>query len=225
MMYELTTRTFVRIVPNMTQYITYLRVSTKHQGINGLGIEAQRNTIASFAQNGEIVAEYVEVESGKKTDRPQLNAALAHAKKIKATLLIAKLDRLARDVYFVSKLLKEKVEFVAADMPYANKMTIQLMAVMAEWERDQASIRTKAALAAAKARGVKLGCPDHATLSAACTAAAKRRNAVAIEIINAMRSSGSTLVEIAQALQAKGVKTGRGKSNWSATQVRRLVEV
>lgn len=207
----------------MTQYITYLRVSTKHQGLNGLGIEAQRNAVTTFAQSGEIVAEYLEVESGKRTDRPQLQAAMQHAKKIKATLLIAKLDRLARDVHFVSGLLKERVDFVAADMPYANKMTIQLMAVMAEWERDQASARTKAALAAAKARGVKLGCHDYKALAAACTAAAKRRNAEAIELAGTMRKDGLTLVEIATQLQAKGIKTGRGNANWSATQVRRLL--
>lgn len=208
--------------PDMTNYITYLRVSTQQQGESGLGLEAQRAAVQAFAQDN-VVAEYVEVESGANNDRPQLALALAHAKRAKATLLVAKLDRLARNVLFIAQLMNAKVDFVAVDMPHANKAMLQMMAVFAEMERDMISQRTKAALAAAKARGVKLGSPDYAALAAARTAAAGRRNAQAAEIARSMQVDGKTLVEIASALQAKGIKTAMGKPNWSPKQVSRLL--
>jgi DNA invertase Pin-like site-specific DNA recombinase len=145
-------------------FIAYYRVSTSMQGQSGLGLEAQKAAVAKYLSTkeaSEIVKEFTEIETGKGANalekRPQLRAALAACKKHGATLIIAKLDRLARNVHFVSGLLETGVDFIAADMPQANKVMIQMHSVMAEWERDQISARTKAALTAAKARGVALG--------------------------------------------------------------------
>lgn len=145
------------------KFVAYYRVSTQKQGASGLGLEAQRAAVANYL-NGEaweVVAEFQEVETGKGADalskRPELRAALQLCKKHGAKLIIAKRDRLARNVHFVSGLLETGVDFVAADMPEANKAMIQMHSVMSEWERDQISARTKAALAAAKRRGVQLG--------------------------------------------------------------------
>lgn len=140
-------------------FIGYIRVSTDRQAQSGLGLEAQRIAIEQYAakQGREIIEIYVEAESGKLKDRPQLNAALAHCRRAKATLVIAKLDRLARNVAFVSALMETGTDFVAVDAPFANKLMIHLLSAFAEFEREQISERTKAALAAAKARGVKLG--------------------------------------------------------------------
>lgn len=138
----------------MKPIIAYYRVSTKRQGNSGLGLEAQRAAVARF---GSPVAEYTEVETGKKADRPQLRRAIEHAKQLDGTLVVAKLDRLARNVLFTATLMDSGVDFVAADMPHANKLTIHIMAALAEQEATMISERTKAALAAAKARGVKLG--------------------------------------------------------------------
>jgi DNA invertase Pin-like site-specific DNA recombinase len=139
--------------------IAYYRVSTKQQGQSGLGLDAQSEAVAAFAarEQAEILHEFTEVESGSKNNRPQLQAAIAAAKATRATLVVAKLDRLARNVAFLSSLLEGKVDFVACDMPQANKLTVHIMAAVAEYERDAISARTKAALAQAKARGVKLG--------------------------------------------------------------------
>jgi len=152
------------------KYVTCLRVSKPKQGRSGLGLEAQRADVAAYLLGGqaEIIQEFVEVETGKGANaldrRPLLRAALAVCKKHRATLLIAKLDRLARNVHFVTGLMEAGVEFVAADMPHANKVMIQMYSVMAEFERDQIGIRTKAALTAAKARGVVLGAAGPANL-------------------------------------------------------------
>ena len=145
------------------RFIAYYRVSTQQQGRSGLGLEAQRQAVASHlaGNGGDLVCDFTEVETGKGSNaldrRPQLRAALDACRKHKATLLIAKLDRLARNVHFVSGLIESGTDFVAADMPNANKVMLQMHAVMSEWERDQISARTKAALAQAKARGVVLG--------------------------------------------------------------------
>ena len=145
------------------KFVAYFRVSTAKQGLSGLGLEAQQAAVSAYLNGGswEMIQEFVEIETGKGADalakRPQLRAVLDVCKRTKATLVIAKLDRLARNVHFVSGLMESGVDFVAADMPSANKVMIQMHSVMAEWERDQISARTKAALAAAKARGVVLG--------------------------------------------------------------------
>lgn len=143
----------------MQKHVVYLRVSTQRQGASGLGIDAQRYAVAQYATRvgGAEIAEYVEVESGKWADRPQLEAALKQCRLTGAVLVVAKLDRLARNVAFISKLMDGGVEFVACDLPQASRLTLHIMAAMAEHEREQISQRTKAALAAAKRKGVKLG--------------------------------------------------------------------
>ncbi len=145
------------------KFVAYYRVSTQQQGRSGLGLDAQRKAVEDYLNGGRwtLIAQFTEVETGKGADaldkRPQLRAALDLCRKRKATLVIAKLDRLARNVHFVSGLIESGVEFCAVDMPKANKTMIQMYAVMSEWERDAISKRTKEALAAAKVRGVVLG--------------------------------------------------------------------
>ena len=156
------------------KFVSYLRVSTARQGRSGLGLEAQRQAVEDFLNGGnwQLVKEFVEVESGKNADRPQLAKAFQLCRLIGAKLVIAKLDRLSRDAHFLLGLEKAGVDFVAADMPQANRLTIGIMAVMAQHEREMISERTKAALAAAKRRGVKLGgyprCSIHGQACQAC---------------------------------------------------------
>jgi DNA invertase Pin-like site-specific DNA recombinase len=141
------------------RFVSYLRVSTARQGRSGLGLEAQRKAVADYLNGGDwkLLAEVVEVESGKLTDRPKLAEALRLCRVHNATLVIAKLDRLSRDAHFLLGLEKAGVDFVAADMPHANRLTVGIMAMVADEERRAISKRTKEALAAAKARGVRLG--------------------------------------------------------------------
>jgi DNA invertase Pin-like site-specific DNA recombinase len=141
------------------RFVSYLRVSTERQGKSGLGIDAQRQAIADYLNGSHwtLAAEFVETESGKHADRPQLQAALAACRKHKARLIIAKLDRLSRNVAFVATMMDSTVEFLACDFPQANRLTLHILAAVAEHERRMISERTKAALAAAKRRGVKLG--------------------------------------------------------------------
>jgi DNA invertase Pin-like site-specific DNA recombinase len=163
------------------QIISYLRVSTAKQGASGLGLEAQRAAVAAYVSAGShtLVTEYVEVESGTKAARPQLAAALTSCRLHRATLVIAKLDRLARNVAFIANLMDGAVEFVACDMPHANRLTLHLLAAIAEHEREMISQRTRAALQAAKARGVRLGNPNGAAaLLGGCRAAAGASAAV-----------------------------------------------
>jgi DNA invertase Pin-like site-specific DNA recombinase len=172
------------------KFVAYYRASTAQQGRSGLGLEAQQATVAAYLNGGpwRLVGEFQEIETGKGANaldrRPQLRAALDLCKKQKATLIIAKLDRLARNVHFVSGLLETHVEFVAADMPHAGKEMIQMHSVMSEWERDQISKRTRDALAAAKARGVKLGVAGPANLRPML----EQRKAVADQYAARMRS-------------------------------------
>lgn len=204
------------------RYVAYYRVSTAKQGTSGLGLAAQEAAVRSFIA-GEPIAAFTEVESGKRDDRPQLAAALAHAKRHKATLMIAKLDRLARDVHFISGLLKSGVEIRACDIPTANRMVLHIMAAVAEGEREMISERTKAALAAAKARGVRLGTPHTQRLAqerrAAADAQARKLRADLAELWVA----GITNVrEIAAALNARGIPASRG-GRWHPTSVQRLL--
>jgi DNA invertase Pin-like site-specific DNA recombinase len=210
-------------------FIAYLRVSTDGQGIAGLGIEAQRQAVTTFLNGGDwkLIDEYVEVESGKKANRPQLAAALVACKKAKATLVVAKLDRLSRSVAFLSALQEADIEFVACDYPTASKMVIQMLAVFAEHERDMISSRTKAALAAAKARGVVLGGRNlkavQAAGAAAQRAAAVERAADYLPTIQAIQATGITSRNgIATELNRRNVPTPRGGA-WTHTSVGNLL--
>lgn len=202
--------------------IAYYRVSTQRQGLSGLGLEAQRHALAGY----DIVAQYTEVESGKKSSRPELAKALAHAKEIGATLIIAKLDRLARNVHFITGLLEAGVPIECADMPEADRTFLQMAAVFAEWEGRRISERTTAALAAAKRRGVKLGSPTPGKGGAAN--AGIRRDATArvapqaMPVITALRNAGQSLRSIASALNDAQIPTAMGRQ-WHASSVRNLI--
>lgn len=211
-------------------FIAYLRVSTARQGDSGLGLEAQRRTVEAFAkaQGGRITAEHVEVESGKRSDRPELAKALQAARKAKATLLIAKLDRLARNVAFIAAMMDAGVDFVACDQPFASRLTLHILAAVAEDEARRISERTKAALQAAKARGTKLGSPvARQTVEkarAARSAYAAKANATTQAVIREIKASGiDTLAGIARTLQARGIRTPAGRTEWQPVQVSRLL--
>jgi DNA invertase Pin-like site-specific DNA recombinase len=211
-------------------FVAYLRVSTARQGESGLGMEAQRAAVEAFARQhgGAIVASFVEVETGKRSDRPELAKALEAARRGKATLLIAKLDRLARNVAFIANLMDAGVEFLACDQPFASRLTLHILAAVAEDEARRISERTKAALAAAKARGKKLGSPIVAKTiekaRAARSAYAAKANEGTRQVIADINATGiHTLVGIAKALKARGVRTPRGSVEWQPTQVARLL--
>lgn len=216
--------------------IAYLRVSTARQGQSGLGLAAQRAAVDAHASisGRSIVAEFVEVESGGKADRPQLALALEACRLRRAILVIAKLDRLARNVAFIANLMDGGVEFLACDMPHANRLTLHIMAAMAEYERRVISDRTKAALAAAKARGVKMGNPKgaahllvHCRAAAASSATTRRAKALDMaaalaSILDELRSQGvEGATETAAELNKRGIPTPRGGC-WHPTQVQRV---
>ncbi len=215
-------------------YVSYLRVSTTRQGISGLGLEAQRKAGTDFgACRGEVLSEYCEIESGKRADRPQLALALADAKRSGAVLLIAKLDRLSRNVAFIANLLEGGVEIVAADNPNANRMMLQMYSVFAEEEGRAISERTKAALAAAKARGVKLGwaIPSRAGQQQEAAqkgaeqikSAADQFAANIMPVIEQVKATGTTSLRgIAGQLNQRGLKTARGGA-WYAGTVQNIL--
>jgi DNA invertase Pin-like site-specific DNA recombinase len=212
------------------KFVAYYRVSTDRQGMSGLGLDAQRAAVAKHIGQAELVAEFTEVESGRKNDREQLAHALSLAKRTKATLVIAKLDRLARNVHFISGLLESGVPFVCADMPEADRTFLQMMAVFAELEARKISERTKAALAQIKAQGRKLGCPTPelgsaagiAKLQAKADRYAERVGPVVREIIT--KTGAKTLRDIAEVLEARGVETPRGGCVWHPSQVANLLK-
>jgi DNA invertase Pin-like site-specific DNA recombinase len=212
------------------RFLAYYRVSTQKQGLSGLGLEAQQAAVSAYLNGGqwELVSEVTEVETGKGANaldrRPKLAEALAQCKRLKATLVIAKLDRLARNVHFISGLIESGVEFVAADMPHANKTMLQIHAVMSEHERDQISARTKAALAAAKARGVKLGNPDNLVRNveerrAAADAFANKLSG----LVSGMQARGMTQRAMVDELNSLGIKTARGGA-WGLVQFQRVLK-
>lgn len=212
----------------MSKYVSYLRVSTSKQGEDGYGIEAQRDAIQNYLSviRTDCLAEFIEVESGRRNDRSVLERALLFCRRERATLLVAKLDRLSRTVSFLSSLVEARVDFVAVDNPHANKLMVHMLAAFAEHERDMIAARTKAALSSAKARGVRLGNPHLADARVAAQAAlqarASRHCANMLPLISSIRSSGiTTYSAIAAALEARGVKTDRG-GRWHATTVRNL---
>ena len=213
------------------QFVAYYRVSTARQGQSGLGLEAQREAVTRYLRGGdcELICEFTETETGKGANaletRPQLRAALELCKHRGSTLIIAKLDRLARNVHFVSGLLETGCDFVAADMPQANKVMIQMHAVMAEWERDQISKRTKDALAAAKTRGVKLGTSGASNLRPNVQARQKAADAFAGRldgVIAGFRARGLSQREMVTALNKAGIKTPNG-GQWHRGQLCRLL--
>ena len=217
------------MIAHRGKFVAYFRVSTDRQGKSGLGLEAQRGAVLAYLDGGswQLVGEFTEVESGKRSDRPQLAAALVACKKHKAKLVIAKLDRLSRNLAFIATLMDSGVEFVAVDNPHANKLTVHILAAVAQHEREMIAQRTKDALAAAKARGVKLGNPRLAEArdkaNTASVAAADAFAANLLPIIREIRASGvQSLRGIAKALTARGVKTARG-GQWSAAQVSDIV--
>ncbi|SMX45613.1 recombinase family protein [Maliponia aquimaris] len=216
--------------------IAYERVSTARQGRSGLGLEAQRTAIDTFAasRRAEVLARFTEVESGGRNDRPELEKALTLARLTGATLVIAKLDRLSRNAAFLLTLQGSGVSFLACDMPEANDLTVGIMALVAQAEREAISKRTKEALAAAKARGVKLGNPNGA---AALKRAGKGGTALQQTVcrnadhfaedlrpvIEAIRAEGhTTLRALAEQLNARGIRTRRGR-RWHVSNVRNLL--
>ncbi len=218
----------------MARYVSYIRVSTKKQGASGLGLEAQQATIRTYveAHDGTLAAEYREIESGRKNDRPELARAMKQCRLTGATLLIAKLDRLSRNAVFLLQLQDAGVDFVACDLPGANRMTIGVMALVAEQEAKFISERTKAGLAAAKARGKKLGCPLGAKAFGenchgeagreASRANADRYAEELAEVIADLKAEEQSYSGIARRLNEYGYKTARG-GKWHATTVRNLL--
>jgi DNA invertase Pin-like site-specific DNA recombinase len=207
----------------MTKFIAYYRVSTDKQGQSGLGLEAQQAAVQHYADS--IVHSFTEIESGADNERPQLLAAIAMCRSMGATLLIAKIDRLSRDAGFLLTLRSSGLEILAADMPQVSTLEFGMRAVFSQHEREQISIRTRAALAAAKARGTQLGTKDQASLSVAGNQAiAAKADAYAIKVAGIVgeiktKTGASTLRDIASILSARGVKTRRGNTDWHPSQV------
>lgn len=224
--------------------IAYYRVSTNQQGQSGLGLEAQQSAVETYAkQSGmALVASYTEVESGKVSNRPELAKALAHARRVKGTLAVAKLDRLSRNVAFLAVLMETKIPFVACDNPSANEFTLHILAAVAQHEAKAISERTKAALAAAKARGVLLGSarPGHwkgreqARLDGLAKAREMGAKVIAEQareayssvrpVVARFRDEGLSFGAIAKKFNEDGTATRRGKS-WTAMQVYRVLNM
>jgi len=221
--------------PHNGKFVAYYRVSTDRQGQSGLGLDAQRQLVTTYLNGGRwsLIGEFTEIESGTRKrlrERPMLAAALELARKQKATLVVAKLDRLARDVQFISTLLNGKVPFLCADMPEADRTFLQMMAVFSEYEAKRISDRTSAALQALKRKGKKLGSPTPEVgsaegikaIQARADAYAERVGPLVRDIIK--KSGASTLRDIAEALTARGIETPRGNADWYPSQVSNLLK-
>lgn len=214
----------------MNKVVSYIRVSTQKQGLSGLGMEAQEEAVKQHikATGSKLVAEFVEVESGRKTDkqRPELAKALEACKKDKAVLLVAKLDRLARNVHFISGLMEAKVKFVALDMPEANELTLHVMAAFAEHEAKRISERTKAALAVAKSRGVALGVAGPSNLKPNIELRQQQSQAFVQSLAGVFKGCQLrqlTQRQMVEELNSLGIKTSRGNT-WSLMQVQRVLK-
>jgi DNA invertase Pin-like site-specific DNA recombinase len=215
------------------KYVSYLRVSTVRQGESGLGLEAQRSAVVNFVNSltggADIVREFVEIETGKRADRPVLAEAIRECKVNGCILLVAKLDRLSRNLHFVTALQNSKVDFVAADNPHATPFLIHILVAVAEHERNMISSRTKSALEAAKLRGTKLGNPQyHDAISKAVEVrqqiAADRNAGLRRMVAEVMEKTGLTkLAEIGEALNLRGIKTNRG-CEFTPTHIHRLLK-
>lgn len=218
----------------MTKYVLLYRVSTSSQSRSGLGLEAQQEAVRRFlGADDRVVGAYTEVESGRSQDRPQLRAAMDACRVLGARLLIAKLDRLARDVAFIATLMKSDIKFTAADMPDADPFRLHIEAAIAEEEARKISARTRAALAAAKARGVVLGgfrgrylteVERTAGVAVRKTAARVRAQSLAPVLAEIKVAGAATLAAMAHALNQRGVAAPRG-GVWQATQVKRLIDL
>jgi DNA invertase Pin-like site-specific DNA recombinase len=223
-----------------SKIVSYLRVSTVRQGASGLGLEAQRATVADFCRRGEftLAKEYVEIESGRNNMRPVLEKAVAHARRIGATLLVAKLDRLSRSVQFIATVLNSGCEFRAADVPDASRLLLHILSAVAEAEAVAISTRTKGALQAAKARGVLLGGrnPKAKRLSKAAAQTGRVRgaqtnrlkaltdDAEVLPVIRGLRDAGRSLQAIAEELNEDPDRARRTGASWSAVQVKRVLD-
>ena len=218
------------------KFVSYLRVSTPRQGRSGLGLEAQRQAVEEYLNGGrwKLVEEVIEVESGRNNKRPQLQHALSGCRLHNATLVVAKLDRLSRNASFLLTLRDSSVEFVAADLPQANRLTVGILAMVAEQEAEAISSRTRAALAAAKRRGVILGRPEHLDAVArrlgtkasaqVRSAQANQRAADLAPVVSGLRAKGAvSLRDLAAELTALDYLTTRGRA-WSPAEVRRLLQ-
>lgn len=224
------------MTPRPRHYVTYYRVSTQRQGRSGLGLDAQKDAVRRYleAHGGTELATFREVESGKLNTRPQLDAALRRCRQTRATLLVAKLDRLSRNAAFLLSLRDAGVRFVAADMPDMNETVVGILAVIAQHERQAISDRTRAALAAAKARGVRLGNPhldrvaprrpkDALHASQAAQKVAKDRAEDLRPVVDEARAAGcESLRQLAAHLNGLGIRTPRG-GEWAAASVARLL--
>lgn len=206
-------------------FVAYYRVSTDRQGRSGLGLDAQRKAVADYLNGGrwKLLAEFTEVETGKRNDRPELARALALCRKRKAKLVIAKLDRLSRNVAFIATMMDSKVEFVAVDNPHATRLTLHILAAVAEHEREMIAARTKAALQAAKARGVRLGRNGVDNLAPAYRAEALDRATALKPILEELRGTNLSARAIAHELNQRGTPTPKG-GKWHAATVLRLLE-
>jgi DNA invertase Pin-like site-specific DNA recombinase len=214
--------------------VAYYRVSTAKQGRSGLGLDAQRSAVEAYVSStgSTVVREFVEIESGRKNDRPKLVEGLAFARRAKALLLVAKLDRLSRSVRFISTVLDSPVEFAACDIPEANRLVLHVLAAVAEAESKMIGERTRAAMAAAKRRGRTFGSPKNLTPRARRRGAllgAQANRCKAVEsyrdlapVVFSLHRKGSSLRQIAEHLNDQGHATANGAS-WSATQVHRLL--
>lgn len=216
----------------MKKYIAYYRVSTQKQGNSGLGLDAQRTTVINYVGCTDcIISEYTETESGKNDNRTELNKAIHHAKQTGAVLIIAKLDRLSRNVAFLFQLRDAGVNFECCDLPDLNTMTLGIFATFAQFERERISQRTKDALQSKKAQGYKLGTPANLDSKAIAkglearkaNAANNKENKQAKELVMMYTGKGLNLVQIAEKLNSNGYTTRRGKS-FTATQVHRFLK-
>jgi DNA invertase Pin-like site-specific DNA recombinase len=215
----------------MQRYVIYKRVSTKRQGESGLGLAAQERDIDIFLSTyseepWEVVGSYTDIESGAKSDRPELQKAIDQAKKQKATLLVAKLDRLSRKVSYIAKLIEDdKLTFRVANMPYADTFQLHIYAALAQQERDFISKRTRAAMAEAKRKGQTFGGrrPNSQAANAALKAQADNDASKVIGLIRPLRDGGKTLQEIADSLNASGIPTPRG-AMWRPVSVKRVLD-
>lgn len=206
----------------MKKYVSYYRVSTSRQGDSGLGLEAQRQAVLTYLNGGEweIIEEFVEIESGKRNDRPKLAEAIAACKKHKATLIIAKLDRLARNVHFISGLMESGVEFIAVDTPFANRLMLHLLAAFAEHEREMISQRTKSALAVAKAKGTRLGV-NGKKLAEQHKAEARQRDQQFYPLISNLMHECRSYTTTAERMNEMGIATPCG-GRWYGSSIRNV---